>query len=182
MIKEVKKFEVAEEQLITAINLFFKNKNEVSIHTLTRAAYEIFDKLCEYRGLKRGVVYEGMKEIADGQKKLVFDKINKAKNFFKHADKDPDAKITWDPEISTYYIWDATSLYRRLTDGKMPCEILIFSTWFRVQNHQLWEEKSTLDALIPDAKVELANIDKTVFYNFFLDKCRGDNFTIPINS
>jgi len=180
-MKEVEKFKAAEEQLITAIDLFFNNKSEISVHTLVRAAHEIFDKLCEHKNLQRGVVYEGMKGISDEKKKLVFNKINEAKNFFKHADKDPEVKITWNPELSTYYIWDSTSLYRRLNNEKIPYEILIFSVWFRVQNNHLWDTPSELDALIPDAKVELANIDKSSFYEFFLKKCKDGSFTIPSN-
>lgn len=179
MKKEVEKFKVAEEQLITAIDLFFNNKSEISVHTLVRAAHEIFDKLCEHKNLQRGVVYEGMKGISGEKKKLVFNKINEAKNFFKHADKDPEAKITWNPELSTYYIWDATSLYNRLNNEKIPYEILIFSAWFRVQKHHLWDVPSELDALIPGAKSELANIEKSAFYNSLLDKCRNGDFTVP---
>ena len=178
-MKEIGKFEAAEEQLITAIDLFFRNKREISVHTLARAAHEILDKLCEHKNLQRGVVYEGMKGISDEKKKLVFNKINEAKNFFKHADKDPEAKIIWNPELSTYYIWDATSLYRRLNNEKIPYEILIFSVWFRVQNHHLWDTPSELDALIPDAKTELANIEKSAFYDFFLDKFKNGDFIIP---
>ena len=182
-MKEVGKFEAAEEQLITAIDLFFKNKSEISVHTLARAAHEIFDKLCEHKNLQRGVVYEGMRGISDEKKKLVFNKINEAKNFFKHANKDPEAKITWNPELSTYYIWDAISLYSRLNNPRIPpYEILIFSVWFRVQNNHLWNTSSELDALIPDAKVELANIDKTSFYDFFLEKCKNGSFTATNNS
>lgn len=180
-MKEVGKLEVAEEQLITVIDLFFKNKSEISVHTLVRATYEILDKLCEHKGLGRGVVYEGVKGIVETQRKKIIDKINEARNFFKHADKDPEAKIVWNPELSTHYIWDATSLYRRLSNNKMPCEILIFSVWYRVKNHHLWDIPSELDELIPDAKVELENIDKTTFYNFFLDKCKNGNFASMLN-
>jgi len=178
-MKEVEKFKAAEEQLITAIDLFFRNKSEISVHTLVRAAHEIFDKLCEHKNLERGVVYECVKGINEKSRKLVLKKISEARNFFKHADNDPEGKIAWNPELSVPFIWDATSLYRRLTNGEMPCEILIFSTWYRIQNHHLWKDNSGLDSLISGAKAELTNIDKTTFYEFFLDKCKsGDFFSV----
>lgn len=174
--KLVGKFEVAEEQLITAIDLFFENKSEVSVHTLVCAAHEIFDKLCGYKNIERGVVYEGVKGISEKSRKLVVKKMNEARNFFKHADNDSKETIKWNSELSVYYIWDATSLYRRLTNGKMPCEILIFSTWFRIQKHDLWENGSKLDMLIPEAKIELVSMGKVAFYDYFLDKCKNGDF------
>jgi hypothetical protein len=53
-MKEVGKFEAAEEQLITAIDLFFRNKSEIFVHTLAREV----SLLIFSRGVKRKKNYQ----------------------------------------------------------------------------------------------------------------------------
>ncbi len=172
-MKKVEKFEAAEQQLITAIDLFFKGKSEVAVHTLARAAHEILDTLCAKNNLTRGIINEGIKDINPNFHKIIFKKVNEAKNFFKHANKETDY-ILWNPDVSIHFIWDATSLYRRLKKENLPYEILIFSLWYRVQFHDMF--KDMLDEQISNAKEELANISKLQFYQILLDKCKRGEF------
>jgi hypothetical protein len=177
---EITKFQAAEFQLITAIDLYFKDKDPVSVHTLVRSAHEIFNCLCEHSGLERSVVEQSAAEFVKPElKKDFFKKINEARNFFKHAENDPEATLSWNPYLSTFFIWDATCLYRRLCPGEMPCEILIFSAFFRVQHSELWKDKSPLDCEIPGAKEELKNISKRDAYDILLSQCKHGGKALP---
>lgn len=176
-MKRIEKFEAVEQQLILAIDLFFKDKSEVAIHTLICATHEILDALCAKKNLTRGVIKEGIKDIDPKFHKIIFKKVNEAKNFFKHADKDSDY-ILWNPDVSIHFIKDATSLYMRLKNKNIPFEILIFSVWYRVQFHKMFKEGTILDDQISDAKKELSNISKLQFYQIFLDKCKKGEFKI----
>jgi hypothetical protein len=153
---KVTKLQAAESQLITAIELYFRGGDPISIHALARNSHELLDMLCKAKGYERGILHQGMTQIVKPEHKdFVFKKVNEARNFFKHADKDPEEILTWNPEISTYFIWDATSLYRRLVGDDTPCEIFAFSAIFRIEHSELWVNKSAIDHLLEDAKAQL---------------------------
>ncbi len=48
----VSKLEAAERQLVTAVRLFVKGEDPISIHTLMAAAYEVLRDLGKARGVK----------------------------------------------------------------------------------------------------------------------------------
>ena len=61
--------------------------------------------------------------------------INYPYNFFKHADKDHDAKINIAPliELTPDFVMDAIIMLRRIS-GKIPDEAKIFWNWFVSEN------------------------------------------------
>ena len=48
----VSKLDAAKRQLDIAINLFFKNSDPISIHTLTAAAYEILAVIAKHENIQ----------------------------------------------------------------------------------------------------------------------------------
>jgi hypothetical protein len=90
---DITKLDAAQSQLSTAIWLYLEDRDPVSVHTLATAAGEIIDHLCKHRGLKtmRHTLNEAIKSE---KRKEVFDKMDEARNFFKHASwKKPDQKL-----------------------------------------------------------------------------------------
>ncbi len=173
MIEKKTKFEVAESQLITAIKLYFDDGDVVSIHTLVRASYEILDNICNSKKLKRGIIHEGVKSFTDPKfKKMIFKKINEAKIFFKHANEDPEGTITWNPDLSKYFIWDSISLYERLKNKEIPPEMFIFKIYFRIKNKDLWTNNNEFEGL------NLKDADKKIVYNELLKKYKQVNYLI----
>jgi len=174
MLEKITKFNAAEEQLITAIELFFENNNPVSVHTLVRAAHEVLDKICAFRKLERGVVQQGLDWVKPEFKKTYLNKMSEAKNFFKHADRDPnpEGSITWNPDLSMPYIFDAISLYRRITKNKMPPEIKSFFLWYRIENPEMWENTpASLEEAVNKAKILLKTINKRNAYHLLKEQC-----------
>ena len=167
IIKVVDKFAAAEGQLLTAIDLFFRDGNQISTYTLARAAHEILDDLCRHNGLERGVLNEGLKHLDKPAKKRIMDKVNEAKNFFKHAANDPKNKINWNPEITIHFIIDSISLYRRLTKKKDPYEIFIFYVWYRAHNPEGWPANNNFDNLMAEMKDGFAQLSKLRAYEAF---------------
>jgi hypothetical protein len=134
------------------------------------------DRICEYKNLERGIIHQGSAWIKPESRKEFFKKISEAKNFFKHADGDPDpnGKISWNPEVSQHFILDSILLYRRITGGKMPCEISSFLIWYRVTYPQFWDGSTTeVDNLISNAKDLLKNTDKKDLYKLLMGICRA---------
>ncbi len=162
---KISKIEAAKKQLITAIILFFEDGDEISIYTLTRAANQILDDLCRCKKLKRGILNEGIKKyIKPEHRTQVFNQVNKAKNFFKHADKDSLDILTWDPRLSLPFIWDSISLLGKLQKEKIEIEFFLFCAWYRIQSPDLWEPNQELDRMLMSLKDDLDDIGKNNFY------------------
>jgi hypothetical protein len=89
----VSKFEAAQRQLDTAIQLWFYDADAVSVHTLAAAAYNITHDIKRHRGIARDLLYDAAL-IKDEYRKQWISAMKKQQNFFKHADNDPDPKGT----------------------------------------------------------------------------------------
>lgn len=85
----VNKAEAARRQINTAIRLLFDSGDPVSIHTLAAAGARIVRDLCEKRGDAKRL--QQLKDhIVPGKEKQFWGAMNRAANFFKHADEDAD--------------------------------------------------------------------------------------------
>jgi hypothetical protein len=90
----IKKLEAAQQQIGTAIWLYFEDRDPISVHTLAAAAGEIIAQLCRSRGVPsfRSMVRAAIKPE---HQREAMDKFNEARNFFKHASwKKPDAEFS----------------------------------------------------------------------------------------
>lgn len=85
----VSKLNAARRQLDCAIEMWFKGKDEVSVHTLGGAAHQIIYDINKVRGGGREMLFDSI-WIKDEYRKEFVDYVKKDMNFFKHADKDPD--------------------------------------------------------------------------------------------
>lgn len=132
-MKEVKvyKIDAARRQTDQTIKLFFSEQDEISIHTLACAAHEILSNLV---GQENSIsLYDGLiKGAPKDRKKEVKNKLNQAKNFFKHADKDPEGNIIFRPENNDFMLFDNTQLYEQHT-GEMTDLMKIFRLWFKLK-------------------------------------------------
>jgi hypothetical protein len=121
--------DAARRQLVTAIRLLFADRDAVSIYTLATNAQEILSALCEKHGvrsLRANFARPAGMSDAEVQSTL----INPARNFFKHADRDPDAQ--WQDfrdedcdHILLIPCFDIVEL-----QGKSPIEAQVFLTWY----------------------------------------------------
>lgn len=123
----VTKIESARRQLETAIILYFNDKDPVSIHTLACAAHEIIAKLNSKKS-GTALILEGT--MINEKHQREFQKmVREAKNFFKHAESDPDKSLAFNPETNDYYLLDACEGYELLTGEKNPY-FIIYRGWF----------------------------------------------------
>lgn len=172
MKRNLNKIECAKEQLLTAIDLYFNSSHKVvSIHTLICASNEIFDRLLYKNTDEGGFIREGLKLIKESQRSIVLKKINSYKNFFKHADTDPDGVIDFDPSMSKYLIWDTIKLYEK-SGNLISDEMFVFSVLFRIEEAHLWESPSIIDHLVEDAIKEISETDKSIIYKYLLSESK----------
>ena len=151
----ISKTKAAEQQLNTAIRLFFENRDHLSSYTLAAAAREVTEGGIERRlgvlkerefvrvgdSLEVPLSYRDMLDLfitPEGHKGKVIRKyFNKWQNFLKHSNDDSDAEI--EPFKTKYLavmIVFAIKNYALLTQD-MTFEMKMFFAWFAVAEPQL---------------------------------------------
>lgn len=123
------KIDVARRQLVTAIRLLFDDRDPVSVFSLAANAQEILSTLCERRGvlsLRASIAAPtGMKSD-----QLQTQLINPARNFFKHADRDPDSVWRDFTDSDCDHILLIPSIDFVMLERKSPIEAQVFVTWY----------------------------------------------------
>lgn len=140
---EISKMDAARRQLTVAIELYFREYDAVSIHTLSAAARNVLDNLCSHRGVKVPIRLENMLNeiIKPEHQKTIRNKFRQSENFFKHADKDPDGTLRFNPISTEYTILEAVDFYAALSK-ELPPMLLAFRTWWMLHNQELLNDTS----------------------------------------
>ncbi len=101
----VEKIEAAKRQLETAIILWFEDSDQISVHTLACAAYQIVHDINKNSKGKELLLDSSL--IKDEFRKEYKVEMRKAMNFFKHADSDPDphGKVEFANDITDLFIF-----------------------------------------------------------------------------
>jgi hypothetical protein len=124
---KIPKLEAARRQLDSALALFFQSGDAVSIHTLACAAYDVLDDVNQSRGRIETFVKRRYPQLPG---KLSVAAINSVRNFFKHADRDPEGELEFFPEMTEPIMADACRTYMDLT-GESVAIFHCFLWWFK---------------------------------------------------
>lgn len=149
---------VAQRQLVAAIRLLYDGADLVAVYSLAANAWEIIDTLAARAGLD-SISNQTREHIPLG-KDLKFDYINSPyRNFFKHADRDPDASVPplKDENVESI-VFLAVEDYLRLF-GMSPIEFQVYQLWYLAKN----EEKLSADAMarvLDEIRAAFPNIRK----------------------
>lgn len=167
----ISKLDAAKRQLDVAINLFFKNGDPVSIHTLSAAAYDVLIGL----GKAAKVVELGIKDtelyIKEGHQKEYLAILNKAQNFFKHSDKDPKETIEFSPESTVFFLLSAVKLYMDLTKEK-PNNMVVYAHWCVLMYPTLLKDEHKKEYEYYRGQLNPANRSKFLDLIHVLDKSK----------
>ena len=129
------KLDAARRQLETAITLLFAGGDAISTHTLAYAAFGILKDVAAQRG-EKGILAVAEAMAAAGKKGEFWKGFNRAGNFFKHADRDPEALHVGMPEEENEAL---ISIALAIYDG-LGCiqstEIQAFGLWWSCINFQ----------------------------------------------
>ena len=98
----IQKLDAASRQISTAIELWFKEADPISIHVLACSAYQIVHDINHKRG-GRDLLYDSL-VIKDEYRKEWIDRIKRTYNFLKHADRDPAETVEFDPVNNEFFI------------------------------------------------------------------------------
>ena len=172
-IIELSKFDVAERQLLQAINMFFNGEDSVSIHTLSEAASQVLYDI----GGKDWSTVRDNDYIKEEKKEIWLQYLFKSRNFFKHADRDKNKTHEFNSELNNFSLLEAANMYTHLKKKWVP-ESLMFHAWFAIEYPELIREGTEVHKLyvsgenggfLPDPK------NKTLMYEFIQNMRNGIN-------
>jgi hypothetical protein len=103
------KIEVAERQLREAIRLFAEGRDPVAVRTVAGAAHQVLHDLTKIRDF--GSFIKDSPYLRPEKKGDWIGLVNSAQNFFKHADRDPEAALDFYPEFTKFLLFDAVEMY-----------------------------------------------------------------------
>jgi len=153
------KIDAARRQLLTAIRLFFAEGDAVSVLSLAANAWEIVDALCGLAGIESlSLQTEGnLRE----EQRLKRDYINEPyRNFFKHADRDPDASIEFNERDAEAVMMLAVEDYLRL-QGAAPIEFQVYQAWYLARHpHAIAADRADdISGRLADVFPDFENLD-----------------------
>ncbi|HEX3936231.1 MAG TPA: hypothetical protein VHX43_01905 [Xanthobacteraceae bacterium] len=132
----ISKVDAAHRQLRTAITLWFAESDPVSTHTLVFAAYEVLHTVSKKRTPSRRDLLFDSDRIKDEYRSEFNKIIKKPAYFFKHADREPEGIINFDPNINVPFILFAT-IARYYCNIQESQEESTFLWWLRINRPQL---------------------------------------------
>ena len=128
-LQSIDKIEAASRQLVTAIRLFFDDRDPISIFSLAQNAREILATLCEARTIQ-GFVSHALSVFPTNTPDDIYKLANRDRSFFKHADNDPDGRLEdFSDDRNDHVIFVATYDLIAL-EKKCPLECQVFQTWY----------------------------------------------------
>jgi hypothetical protein len=111
--QSLSKLDAATRQLQLAIDLFFKNADPIGVHTLAGAAHGLLRDLIAHAGGHNGARARRSGVDRD-HRQLVEKNITEAKNFLKHADRDPTKILQFHPNWTDFLMFDAIRMHIQL--------------------------------------------------------------------
>ena len=168
---KLSKLDCARRQLEMAIELYFMDRDPVSIHTLVGAVYQLLVDLNKHRGgnplLMEADSLKGI--VIPGKEKEVLRMMNKAENFFKHADNDPQDVIDFNPESNEMVLWESSITYSKLAGEQTPT-IQAMNFWFQVRHPDVFTYEQWRKDRLKDGQSFLHFLGKAGFYKEFLGR------------
>jgi hypothetical protein len=165
------KLDAARRQLRTAITLWFNDGDPVAIHTLASAAYEVIHFVSKKRDPYRRDLLFDSDLIKDEYRDAFCSHLKKPANFFKHADRDGDSVIEFDPSLSTGFMLFAILGIEICGESKNAHE-RAFLWWLHLHEPRLLTDKGhsfVADHLQPVAIAAVQTLSKRDFLDLFVN-------------
>lgn len=166
---KVSKLDAAYLQLTTALRMWFYDEDYVSAHTLAFAAYEIVHAVSKAKNPNRGDLLLDSSQVKPEKRKEFNRVFKEAANFFKHADRDPDAIVDFSPGLTELFLYFAIKGLQ-LCGIKPSVEMDIFMYWLQVRTPALMS-KEAKEVLTKSGLIENLDIVRTMEKHEFLEAC-----------
>lgn len=154
--KPITKMDAAKRQLDSAVELFLKDFDPISIHTLVAASHGILSDIGRKQGIKSILKGHALSLIKEDKKAEYIKKTNEAQNFFKHAGSDAKATLGFNADQSTLLLFDACEMYLAINKS-VSALMFLFRVWFMMNYPDVIADKSIKDQFIQ--QMNTFNID-----------------------
>jgi hypothetical protein len=167
---KISKLDAGRRQLRTAITLWFNNGDPVATHALAFASYEVLHAVSKKRDPNRMPLLFDSPLLKEEFRSEVIRALKTNAYFFKHADRNPEAIIEFNPAMSEGFILFAITALQ-LCGESMGTEESAFLLWSRIHNPHIWSsgnDKELMESILPFNHVhQLKRIAKHDFLHMF---------------
>lgn len=133
----ISKLDAARRQIEVAIRLYFSNDDPISIYTLGAAGYGVLRDIAVAKSMSLRTAEQGLMErVVPGKEKELIAALRRHQNFFKHADRDPDAAIDFNPDSTEWLLFDSCIAYLQITGESTPL-MRTMNLWWQIQHRDL---------------------------------------------
>ncbi len=132
----IEKLEAARRNLAAAVRLFFERDDPIAIHTLAASAQGVIRDVAKARGLAHTSILHDHPDIPAGARKEWINILNSPRNFFKHADADPNGTLEFDDSVNKTLLLDACLILSEVSD-RVLSEANVYIGWFTTANPEL---------------------------------------------
>ncbi|WP_081576655.1 hypothetical protein [Acidithiobacillus thiooxidans] len=132
----IEKLDAARRNLAAAVRLFFEHGDPIAIHTLAAAAQGLVRDVAKYRGLEHTSILHDHPNIPSEARKEWIKILNEPRNFFKHANKDPNGTLEFDESANEVLLLDACLIMSEVSDQALS-ELDVYIGWFTTANPSL---------------------------------------------
>jgi hypothetical protein len=151
-VQSLSKLDAATRQLHLAIDLFFQDADPIGIHTLAGAAHGLLQDLLARRDGNRGGLAQTV-HVQPDHRQFVATMITEARNFLKHADRDPNGVLQFNSDWTDFLIFEAIRMHIELA-GIVSSQSSFFLIWLSAK----YPSVLLLDTLLGDSISELRRI------------------------
>jgi hypothetical protein len=132
----IEKLEAARRNLAAAVRLFFERQDPIAIHTLAAAAQGVICDVAKARGQSNTSILHDHPQIPESARKEWITILNAPRNFFKHADNDPNDALEFDESANETLLLDACLVLSEVSD-QILSEASVYLGWFTTANPSL---------------------------------------------
>ncbi|WP_303905039.1 hypothetical protein [Thiohalomonas denitrificans] len=122
--------------MAAAVRLFFENGDPIAVHTLAAAAQGVIRDVAKARDLNHTSILHDHPEVPVEARKEWFNILNSSRNFFKHANKDPENTLEFDEKENEPLLLDACLVLTELSNEALS-EANVYLGWFTTANPTL---------------------------------------------
>jgi hypothetical protein len=166
MTIQVTKMDAVHRQINAAIRMWFADDDPVAIHTLVAAAHEVLHTLFKRAGLV-GLLFDSP-VIKDEFRSTIAKGIKAPATFFKHAQKDPDSTLTFNPGMNDVILLYCSSALDRMNEAK-SVEIVALGMWLWLHHPAWYRPEAGHHNAPPDLLEEFRKVEKPEFLKLCRD-------------
>jgi hypothetical protein len=176
---KVSKIDAARRQLDAAIKLWFQDGDEVAIHTLMFAAYEILNALNQKQHNENATLLGFVKKNWKPEEvEEIMQLVKAPMKFFKHADRDPHAVLEFSPSGTDVLLPLVVSAFMDL--GEQITDLQhAFLQWLSLHNEAFkdlskpFEERHTSEDMVKIRRLTKREFLNEFFHALARDRSRG---------